>query len=115
MMIARRLQSDHPSSSPNGSFAAGILAAVIRCHSLIRPSLLPHLIMTHLLNPQTALRLTYLIERLMFPLDGYPAPSPIEPMPAEARDLRVRMDARVGEVLPGEFARRLGLVIPQTR
>jgi hypothetical protein len=70
--------------------------------------------MTHLLNPQTALRLTYLIERLMFPLDGYPAPSPIEPMPDEARDLRMRMNTRVGEVLPGELAKCPGFLLLRT-
>jgi hypothetical protein len=101
----------HIKAAPLKQAFSSPLSAATRCHSLTRPSLLPYLIMTHFFNPQTALRLTYLIERLMYPLDGYPAPSPQEPTPDEVRDLRLRMNSRVGEMLPSESATCLGVLV----
>ncbi|ODO11372.1 hypothetical protein I350_00151 [Cryptococcus amylolentus CBS 6273] len=61
--------------------------------------IIPHLIQTRL-TPELALRLLDLTERLLFPLDGYPGPSPIDPSPAEAADLRKRLENRLEELIP---------------
>ncbi|WVQ95953.1 hypothetical protein IAU59_003052 [Kwoniella sp. CBS 9459] len=62
--------------------------------------LLPHLIRTYLLTPGIALKLIDIVEHLLFPLDGWPGPSPVDPTAEEAVDLRMRAEERIGEVIP---------------
>ncbi|OCF34324.1 hypothetical protein I316_03838 [Kwoniella heveanensis BCC8398] len=67
----------------------------------ILDSLLPHLIRTYLLTPQLALKSIDTIERLLFPLEGgWPGPSPVDPTPEEAVDLRRRAERRLQEIVP---------------
>ncbi|WWD04234.1 hypothetical protein V865_002302 [Kwoniella europaea PYCC6329] len=61
--------------------------------------LLPHLLKTYILNPHTSLKLIDIIEKLLFP-DGYPGPSPIDPTPQEALDLRLRAERRIDQLIP---------------
>ncbi|WVQ66405.1 uncharacterized protein L199_004585 [Kwoniella botswanensis] len=66
--------------------------------------LLPHLLKTYILNPRTSLRLIDMIEKLLFP-DGYPGPSPIDPTPQEALDLRLRAERRIDQLIPSYIQR----------
>ncbi|KAK8849754.1 hypothetical protein IAR55_005089 [Kwoniella newhampshirensis] len=63
--------------------------------------LIPHLFHVHVLTPRTSLRLIDTVEKLLFPLDGYPGPSPIDPTPDEAADLKAKAEKRLGEIIPG--------------
>lgn len=63
-------------------------------------SLLPHLLLTHVLTPKTAFRVCDVVERILFPLDGYPAPTPPDPLPAEAQAIRERFEARLADLVP---------------
>ena len=62
--------------------------------------LAPHMMQERVLTPTLALRVCDLVERLLFPLDGYPAPTPPDPGPEEQADLRRRTEERVSELLP---------------
>ncbi|WVF68405.1 hypothetical protein IAT40_003170 [Kwoniella sp. CBS 6097] len=63
--------------------------------------LLPHLIRRYLLTPQISLKLIDVVERLLFPLEGgWPGPSPVDPTPEEALELRLRAEKRLEEVVP---------------
>ncbi|WVW86824.1 hypothetical protein I302_108879 [Kwoniella bestiolae CBS 10118] len=66
--------------------------------------LFPHLLKSHFLTPSTSLRLIDLMERLLFP-DGYPGPSPVDPTPQEALDLRERAEKRIDELVPSLIKR----------
>ncbi|WWD20386.1 hypothetical protein CI109_104862 [Kwoniella shandongensis] len=77
-----------------------VLEMVVGLFGPILDRLIPHLIHTHILTPRTSLRLIDLLEKLLFPLDGYPGPSPIDPTPAEAADLKRRAERRLGEIIP---------------
>jgi hypothetical protein len=62
---------------------------------------LPHYIQTRILTPQTSLKVIDLVERILFPLDGYPAPTPPDPTPEEIVDMRDKLERRIGEIIPG--------------
>lgn len=62
--------------------------------------LLPHLTRTHILTSKTGLQSIDLIEKILFPLDGYPGPTPPDPSPEEAEELRRKVDMRLREVIP---------------
>jgi hypothetical protein len=63
--------------------------------------LVPHLIRSTL-TPTLSLRVAELVERILFPLDGYPSPSPPDLTPAEASAARTVFEARLEAALPGE-------------
>jgi len=65
---------------------------------------LPHFIQTRLLTPQTSLKVIDLLERILFPLDGYPAPTPPDPTPEEVIDMREKLEKRIDEMVPGKSA-----------
>lgn len=62
-------------------------------------SIIPHLLSSQL-TPKLSFRLIDLAEKLLFPLDGYPGPTPIDPTPAEAAHMRDRAERRIGEIIP---------------
>jgi hypothetical protein len=66
--------------------------------------LIPHLIETHLLTPRTSISLIDLLERILFPLDGYPAPTPPDPTPEEVVKMRQDLDKRLERLVPGKSA-----------
>jgi hypothetical protein len=47
-----------------------------------------------------------LIERILFPLDGYPAPTPPDPTPEEVVIMRKKLEERIDEMIPGKFLPR---------
>lgn len=63
--------------------------------------ILPHLIETRLRTPPIMLKLVDLIERILFPLDGYPAPTPPDPTSEETESMRVQLEKRLSESIPG--------------
>jgi len=65
-------------------------------------STLPHYISSRILTSQTSLNVIDLIERILFPLDGYPAPTPPDPTPEEVIIMRKRAEERIDEMIPGE-------------
>lgn len=65
------------------------------------PRLLPHLLKQHL-TTSTALRLVDLLERLLFPLDGYPAPTPPDPTLLEQQVMRRELEERLSMAIPSE-------------
>lgn len=69
---------------------------------------LPHFIQT-ILTPQTSLKVIDLLERILFPLDGYPAPTPPDPTPEEVMVMREKLDKRMDEMVPGKSALRDGM------
>jgi len=42
-----------------------------------------------------------LIERILFPLDGYPASTPPDPTPEEVIMMRGKLERRIDEMIPG--------------
>lgn len=58
------------------------------------------MILTLILTPTTAFRVIDLLERILFPLDGYPLPTPPDPTPTEAKRIRQDLEARLQEVVP---------------
>lgn len=64
--------------------------------------MIPHYLETRILTPQTSLKVIDLLERILFPLDGYPAPTPPDPNPEEISDMRLRLEKRLDGMLPGE-------------
>lgn len=56
-----------------------------------------------MLHPGTALRLVDLLERILVPLDGYPAPTPPDPSPEETIAMRREIEERLGALIPGEL------------
>lgn len=66
---------------------------------LISDSILPHFIHSQL-TPTLSLRIIDLLERLLFPLDGYPAPSPPDLTPEEAVITRKAFESRLREIIP---------------
>ncbi|KAL1412545.1 hypothetical protein Q8F55_000291 [Vanrija albida] len=70
--------------------AWGTVEAVVGLASPAIDRLLPHLCVTRVLTPFTALRVADLLERVLFP-DGYPGPSPPDPTPEEAAALDRRL------------------------
>lgn len=63
-------------------------------------SIVPYLIRLYLLTPTTALRLVDLLEKTMYPLDGYPAPAPPDPTVEEAIAMRREIEERLSMLLP---------------
>ena len=55
-------------------------------------------------TPQTAICLVDLLERILFPLDGYLAPTPEDPTEAETTYMRRSLEQRISEVVPGQSA-----------
>jgi hypothetical protein len=43
-----------------------------------------------------------LIERILFPLDGYPAPTPPDPTQEEVIIMRKKLEERIDEMIPGK-------------
>jgi len=66
-------------------------------------STLPHYIQSRILTSQTSLKVIDLIERILFPLDGYPAPTPPDPTPEEVVVMREKLEERLDEMIPGKF------------
>lgn len=63
--------------------------------------ILPYLIESRLLTPSTSLKVIELLERILFPLDGYPAPTPPDPTPEEAEEMRKELENRIDDLTPG--------------
>ncbi|KAK1923675.1 hypothetical protein DB88DRAFT_511214 [Papiliotrema laurentii] len=61
--------------------------------------LLPYLLRVHVLTPSTCLRLLDLLENILFPLDGWPAPTPPDPSPDEAAAMRRLVEERLSNLL----------------
>ncbi|OWZ63329.1 hypothetical protein AYX14_01724 [Cryptococcus neoformans] len=72
---------------------------VVGLASPILDRIIPHLLSSRL-TPGLSFRLISLAEKLLFPLDGYPGPTPIDPTPAEAAHMRDRAEKRIGEIIP---------------
>jgi len=72
------------------------------CNESLTYSTLPHYIQSRILTPQTSLKVIYLIERILFPLDGYPAPTPPDPTPEEVIIMRKKLEDRIDEMMPGK-------------
>ena len=66
-------------------------------------SLVPFFVLTEVLTPKNCLKVIDLLEHVIFPLDGYPAPSPHDPSPEEARSLRDKLEMRLQEVIPSKI------------
>jgi hypothetical protein len=64
-------------------------------------STLPHYIQIRVLTPKTSLKVIDLIERILFPLDGYPAPTPLDPTPEETIIMRKQLERRIDSLIPG--------------
>ncbi|ORX37630.1 PXA domain-domain-containing protein [Kockovaella imperatae] len=71
------------------SFASPVIDRVI-----------PHLIESRLMTVKSAIRLVDLLERILFPLNGYPAPTPEDPTPEEAASMRRYLEQRISEIVP---------------
>jgi hypothetical protein len=65
-------------------------------------STLPHYIQSRVLTSQTSFKVIDLIERILFPLDGYPAPTPPDPTPEEVIIMRRKLEERIDEMIPGK-------------
>jgi hypothetical protein len=65
-------------------------------------STLPHFIQSRVLTSQTSLKVIDLIERILFPLDGYPAPTPPDPTSEEVVIMREKLEERIDEMIPGK-------------
>jgi hypothetical protein len=65
---------------------------------------LPHFLQTRLLTPQTSIKVIDLLERILFPLDGYPAPTPPDPTPEEIIIMRKELETRIDKMIPGKSA-----------
>ena len=52
--------------------------------------------------PKTSIGLIDLLERILFPLDGYPAPTPPDPTPEEVVTMRQELDERLEGFIPRE-------------
>jgi len=65
-------------------------------------STLPNYIQSRILTSQTSLKVIDLIERILFPLDGYPAPTPPDPTPEEVVIMRKSLERRIDEMVPGK-------------
>lgn len=63
-------------------------------------SILPRLIHAHL-TPRLCISLIDELETILLPLDGYPGPAVPDPLPAEVRDMKDRLERRLCELLPG--------------
>ena len=64
-------------------------------------STIPHYVQSRVLTSQTSLKVIDLFERILFPLDGYPAPTPPDPTPQEVIDMRKKLGERIDEMIPG--------------
>lgn len=64
--------------------------------------LVPYLLEVHVLTPGTALRLVDILERILFPLDGFPAPTPPDPSPEEAATMRRLVEEQLGTIVPSK-------------
>ena len=73
-----------------------------QCDTSLMYSTLPHYIQSRILTPQTSLKVIDLIERILFPLDGYPAPTPPDPTPEEVVIMRKKLEDRIDETMPGK-------------
>ncbi|WVN87509.1 uncharacterized protein L203_102691 [Cryptococcus depauperatus CBS 7841] len=61
--------------------------------------IIPHLLECRL-KPALSFHVIDITERLLFPLDGYPGPPPIDPSNEEAIALRIRAEKRIYEIIP---------------
>lgn len=66
---------------------------------MLRKSIISHLLSSQLTS-KLSFRLIDLAERILFPFDGYPGPTPIDPTPDEAADMRDKAEKRIGEIIP---------------
>jgi hypothetical protein len=69
-------------------------------------STLPHYLQSRVLTSQTSLKVIDLIERILFPLDGYPASTPPDPSPEEVIIMRKKLEERMDEMIPGKSQSR---------
>ena len=89
------------------SLALSSIGKTTHCTLLINADInrtVPHFIQTRLLTPQISLKMIDLLERILFPLDGYPAPTPPDPTPEEVIDMREKLEKRIDEMVPGKSA-----------
>jgi hypothetical protein len=77
-----------------------------QCRSSLTTRTLPHYLQSRVLTSQTSLKLIDLIERILFPLDGYPAPTPPDPTPEEVIIMRKKLEERIDDMIPGKFLPR---------
>ncbi|WOO82189.1 uncharacterized protein LOC62_04G005688 [Vanrija pseudolonga] len=82
--------------------AYSTVEVLVRLAAPVIDRLVPHLCVTRVLTPGTALKIADLLERVLFP-DGYPGPSPPDPTPEEAAMLLRSLRSRVAEALPRVF------------
>jgi hypothetical protein len=77
-----------------------------QCRSSLTNSTLPHYLQSRVLTSQTSLKVIDLIERILFPLAGYPAPTPPDPTPEEVIIMRRNIEERIDEMIPGKSLSR---------
>ncbi|WRT69795.1 uncharacterized protein IL334_006786 [Kwoniella shivajii] len=77
----------------------GMTEMIVSLSGGVLDRILPHLIHTVLLTPETSLKLIDLVEKILFP-DGYPGPSPPDPTRTEVVDLKIRAEKRIDEIIP---------------
>ncbi|KII93458.1 hypothetical protein PLICRDRAFT_49505 [Plicaturopsis crispa FD-325 SS-3] len=77
---------------------ASVLAAAF---SPFLDRLLPYLVHTHVLSPRALLIGVGAAKGALFPLNGYPAPSPPDPDMKEQAELRAALERRLLELIPG--------------
>jgi hypothetical protein len=77
-----------------------------QCRSSLTSRTVPHYIRSRILTSQTSLKAIDLIECILFPLDGYPAPTPPDPTPEEVIIMRRDLEERIDEMIPGKSLSR---------
>ncbi|KAI9638825.1 uncharacterized protein MKK02DRAFT_21848 [Dioszegia hungarica] len=77
----------------------GCTEGIITLLSPMIDRLLPHLLQSQL-TPALSLRLIEVVEKVLFPLDGYPAPTPPDLTPEEAVMVRKQFEERLKGKIP---------------
>ncbi|ORY34615.1 PXA domain-domain-containing protein [Naematelia encephala] len=78
----------------------GALEMILNPFHPLFDRLLPHMVQSRLLTTETALKITRLLEDILFPVDGYPGPTPPDPTPEEIKETRGQLEQRIKDRLP---------------
>jgi hypothetical protein len=65
--------------------------------------IVPHVVRSYL-TPSTSLQVVDLLERILYPNDGYPGLSPADLTPEEAKMVRGEVESRLKQIIPGQSA-----------